>query len=95
MTSRLQQERDHGAHIWATQLGMGETLFREVAVGQRFVFQKDDCERPHCILLRTKTGYRHEIGGRIFKTGARTACFLLKPKPEIAIPAEAHHEDQS
>jgi hypothetical protein len=70
-------ERDADAGLWARELGMGETMFKSLPTGARFVFSRDDAGKPYAILVRTANGYRHEIGGRQFKTGARTACFRL------------------
>ena len=72
----INAERDADAMLWARALGMGETMFKSLPVGARFVFRKEDADRPHCILVKTANGYRHEVGGRQWKTGARTACFI-------------------
>lgn len=61
----------------AKVFGMGETLFKNIPLGARFVFSMDHADKPYAILVRTKGGYRHEVGGRQFTTGARTACFVL------------------
>jgi hypothetical protein len=79
----LNTERDADAAIWARTLGLGETQFKNLPVGARFVFNKDDADRPFCILVKTARGYRHEVGGRHWKTGARTACFRLPPKDGV------------
>jgi hypothetical protein len=77
MTFNSNSERDAGAAAWAQSLGLGETLFKNLPVGARFVFDRDHASRDYQILVKTANGYRHEIGGRQFKTGARTACFSL------------------
>lgn len=82
MSDSPREERDAAASIWARELGMGETMFKNIPVGSRFVmFNRENAEHESCILIRTKSGYRHEVGGRVWKTGARTACFLLQPNP--------------
>lgn len=68
---------DLDAELWVRELGLGETLFKSLPVGARFVFDREDAQRPHCILVKTASGYRHEVGGRQWKTGARTACCRL------------------
>jgi len=57
------------------------TMFKHLAEGDRFVFNPDDAQRPYAILIKTKNGYRHEVGGRKWKTGARTA---VHPLPSVA-----------
>lgn len=68
--------RDLDALLWATKT-VGTTIFKYVPEGAHFVFNREDAERPHAILVRTKHGYRHLIGGRQWKTGARTAVHVL------------------
>lgn len=58
-------------------------LFKHLKAGDRFVFNKDDKDRPHCILVKTCHGYRHEVDGRQWKTGARTA---VHPIPQVSTP---------
>ena len=70
-------ERDADAALWAGVLDMGETLFKCLPIGSRFVFSREHARQPYAILIKTKNGYRHEVGGRQFKTGSRTACFRL------------------
>ena len=70
-------EQDADACTWARALGMGPAMFKSLPVGARFVFSADHADKPYAILVRTAHGYRHEIGGRQFTTGARTACFAL------------------
>lgn len=74
---RHNDEADADASAWARVLGMGGWMFKSLQPGDRFVFQKEDADKPHCILVKTTHGYRHEVGGRQWKTGARTACFKL------------------
>jgi hypothetical protein len=59
------------------QVRAGATLFKSLETGARFVFNPDDADRPHCVMVRTARGYRHEIGGRQWSTGARVACYRL------------------
>ncbi len=59
----------------------GATLFKWLPVGTRFVFNRDDAERPHAVLIRTARGYRHEVGGREWRTGACAACYRLEARP--------------
>ena len=75
--SQLHAEKDADASGWGHALGMGRTLFKNIPMGARFVFFAGQIDRPECILIRTASGYRHEIGGRVWKTGARTACVTL------------------
>jgi hypothetical protein len=68
-------ERDLAALVAAD--ADGGTLFKYLSVGDRFVFSKDHADKPYAILIKTATGYRHEVGGKLFKTGARTAVFKI------------------
>ncbi|MBY0561522.1 hypothetical protein [Hyphomicrobium sp.] len=70
-------DRDADACLWAKELGLGETLFKSVPLGARFVFDRDHFGKDYAILIKCANGYRHEVGGRIWSTGARTACFVL------------------
>jgi hypothetical protein len=80
--SGLAAERDADAALWAARLhGVPPTLFKNVPVGARFTFRPDEAGRPHAILVRTANGYRHEIGGRQWRTGARVPCFLIEGEP--------------
>lgn len=72
-------ELDVDAGLWAQELRLGGTLFKSLPIGARFVFSKDHADKPYAILIKTRRGYRHEIGGRQFTTGARTATFRLPP----------------
>jgi len=54
-----------------------ETKFKFVPIGARFVFNPEHIGHPHCILVRTRRGYRHETGGRQFKWPARNVVFRL------------------
>ena len=72
---------DADASVWARVLGMGPTMFKSIRPGQRFVFSMDHIGRPYAILVKTANGYRHETGGRQFRTGQRTACFVLPFPP--------------
>ena len=67
---------------WGEPLRGAGSLFKDIPTGARFVFRADQADSAACILIRTPSGYRHEIGGRVWKTGARTACHLL---PEFGI----------
>jgi hypothetical protein len=78
MTNASIAERDAGANYWNRSLGQGDTLFKNVPVGARFVFRRDEADKDYCILVRTARGYRHEVGGRQFTTGARVGCFVLE-----------------
>jgi len=64
------------ALAWARHVG-ASTTFSLLPVGARFVFNADDVDKPYAVLVRTKGGYRHEIGGRQWRTGARVACYRL------------------
>ena len=71
-------DRDIDAGLWAASLGLGNALFKGLAVGDRFVFNRDDVDRPHCVLIKASARrYRHEVGGRQFETGAHTACWKI------------------
>ncbi len=55
----------------------GSTLFKYLTLGTRFVFDPAHASMEACILIKTANGYRHEVGGKQWKTGARTACYRL------------------
>jgi len=55
----------------------GGTLYKYLEIGDRFVFSMDHADKPYAILVKTARGYRHEVGGNQFTTGARTAVFKL------------------
>lgn len=71
------QDRDAEVMAAAQWLNLGETLFKNLPIDARFVFSRDHIDKPYAILIKTMYGYRHEIGGGQFTTGARTACFRL------------------
>lgn len=70
---------DQAASSQARAFDMGETIFKNLPIGARFVFQKHEADKPYAILIKTSPrGYRHEVGGRQWDTGARAACFKLE-----------------
>ena len=69
--------QDYEILAQARAFGLGDSLFKHLPIGARFVFSREDMARPHCILVKHANGYRHEIGGRLWKTGARTACYKV------------------
>lgn len=71
------EEQAASAYIHAVGLGMGNTIYKALRNGDRFVFCVDHADKPYAILVKHKNGYRHEIGGRLFKTGALTAVFKI------------------
>ena len=72
---QLNSERDADAYLCGKP---GATLFKNVGIGKEFVFRPDHADKDFCILVRTKNGYRHKIGGRQFTTGARVPCYILE-----------------
>lgn len=57
---------------WAAEEFYGtSTLFKDLAVGQRFGFQKD-VDPP---FIKTRSGYKREHGPGKYRTGQRTAVF--------------------
>lgn len=68
---------DAAACAAARLLGMGETMFKSLPIGARFVFRREDIGTAYGVMIRERHGYRHEAGGRLWRTGARTACFML------------------
>lgn len=77
--SELNEERDADAALWGKALFGAVTIFKALHPGERFVFNHEDKDRAQYVLVKTAHGYRHEIGGRQWKTGARTAVFPLPP----------------
>lgn len=56
----------------------GGTTFSLLEVGARFVFNKDDAARPHCLLVKeTPRAYRHLVGGRRWTTGAGSLVYRV------------------
>ena len=70
----LNAERDADAYIFG---GNSCTLFKNLLPGELFVTNPEYADKDYCILIRTKNGYRHKIGGRQFTTGARVACYKI------------------
>ena len=75
---KLNVERDCDALIWADNLEAGDTLFKNVPVGGKFRFASSSE-----VLTRTKTGHKNPIG-KTFKTGQRTAVFLILPELKLS-----------
>ena len=72
---------DLSALSQARAFEIGETIFKLLPIGARFVFQKHEATQPFAILIKTSPrGYRHEVGGRQWDCGARAACFRLEDK---------------
>lgn len=62
----------------------GGTLFKYLRPGERFMFDASNLRdylagygKAECVLVKTKHGYRHEIGGRQFGTGARVTVYRI------------------
>lgn len=67
---------DIRALAWAKP---GYTLFRYLAIGERFVFDHEN-QSPEAILIKTaNNGYRHAIGGRQWATLARVLVYPVQP----------------
>lgn len=62
----------------------GATLFKYLNVGTRFVFDPTHATISACVLVKTERGYRHEVGGKQWKTGARVACYPLPSPTELS-----------
>jgi len=72
---------DLAALSQARAFGMGDSIFKLLPIGARFVFQKHEATQPHAILIKTSPrGYRHEVGGRQWDCRARAACFRLEDR---------------
>jgi len=63
---------DSGAAAWGESLGLGNALFKEVPLGASFRFASSPQR-----YIKTRGGYKAPGIPTQFKTGARTAVFLL------------------
>lgn len=67
-------DRAASALAWAHELALGNCLFEQLAIGERFRFKASP---PGEILVKLARGYRHANGGRAWRTGSLTAVFRI------------------
>lgn len=68
-------ENDMCAAAWARQLGSGDSIFADLAIGDRFRFKASP---PGEILIKAAGGYRVQHGSpKVWRTGSRSAVFRL------------------
>jgi hypothetical protein len=65
-------DKDDDASAWGASLGLGNAMFKEVPVGAPFRFASSEQR-----FIKTRTGYKQPGIPHEFKTGARTAVFLI------------------
>jgi hypothetical protein len=70
---------DANVRAWARSLGMGDVLFRDIAIGEQFCFKLGE---PMVKVSETQYRSADALKPRLFQTGKRSAVFRQAPSEE-------------